>query len=64
MTEPTKRQKSIAWQNKYLTPVLLVVALVLVLAAWAAGSFAGWIMPLVALFCAFGLYKHISSRRS
>jgi uncharacterized membrane protein len=64
VNEPTKRQKAIAWQNKKLTPWVLIAALVLVLAAWWARGFVGWAMPLVALFCAFALYKQLSSRNS
>lgn len=60
MTEPNRRQKAIAWQEKRVTPVILVIALVLVLGVWWASGWSGWIYPLIALLVAFAIFKYFT----
>lgn len=48
MNETTRRQRSVEWQDKYLRPVLLVVAILVVIAVWAAGGIPWWLaVPLL-----------------
>lgn len=48
--DDSRTARSLAWQQRYLVPVLVVVGLVAVAATWAAGGIAWWIaVPVLAL---------------
>ena len=51
--EKSRAERSVDWQNRYLTQILLVVGLLLVAEAWAVGSIPWW--P-AAVLLAFGLF--------
>ena len=50
MTEPNRREQTVAWQEKWITPILVVVAIVAVVAATAAGGIPWWLGAIIAAF--------------
>jgi uncharacterized membrane protein len=57
MTEKpkTRREKSVDWQNRTITPVLLAIGLIVVAASWAVGAIEWWLAVLVLAFGASAL---------
>lgn len=53
--EKTRAERSVEWQNRYLTPILLVVGLVMIAGAWAVGSIPSWLAVVLLAFGAFVL---------
>lgn len=52
MSSTNRRQRSVEWQNRYLTPVFLIAAVLAVALVWAVGAIAWW---LAVLLLAFGV---------
>ncbi len=49
--EKSRAERSVDWQNRYLTPILLVVGLLLIAAVWALGAIPWWLaVALLALW--------------
>ncbi len=64
MSEDRNRaERSVAWQNRYLTPILLVVGLVVVAGSWAVGAIPWWLGVGLLLFGAFALFRLVSDTR-
>lgn len=59
----THAQKSVDWQNRYITPVLLVIGLIVAAASWAAGAISWWLAVVVLVFIAFALVSVIQRNR-
>jgi uncharacterized membrane protein len=59
----TRAQKSVAWQNRYITPILLVIGLIVVAASWAAGAIQWWLALVILVFCAVALVSVIRQNR-
>ena len=59
----TWAQKSVAWQNRYLTPVLVVIALVFAAVSWAAGGISWWVAVVLLVFGAVVLVSVIKRNR-
>ena len=59
----TKRKKMIDWQNRYITPVLLVLGIILVAASWAAGGISWPIAIALIAFVSFALVAEIRKIR-
>jgi len=38
-----RRERAVAWQNKYLTPGLLIIAIVAIALVWAVGGIPWWL---------------------
>lgn len=62
-TNKTRREKSVAWQNRYITPVLLTLGLIAVAASWAAGAIEWWLAIVLLVFVAFGLVMSVQRNR-
>ena len=62
--DESRAERSVAWKSRYITPVLLVVGLVLVAAAWAFGSIPWWLAVIVLVFGVFALVGVISRSRN
>lgn len=50
MTDPNRRERAVAWQDKWITPILLVVAVIVVVAATAAGGIPWWLGVIITAF--------------
>ena len=59
----TRAEKSVELQNRYITPILLVIGLIVVEASWAASAIPWWIAIVVLGFCAFALVSVIQKNR-
>ncbi len=59
----TRAQKSVDWQNRYITPILLVIGLIVVAASWAVGAIPWWLAVVVLGFVAFALVFVIQRNR-
>ena len=61
--EKSRAERSVDWQNRYLTPILLVVGLLLIAGAWAVGATPWWLAVVLLVFGAFALIAVISRNR-
>ena len=61
--EKSRAERSVAWQNRYLTPILLVIGLLLIAGAWAVGSIPWWLAVVLLLFGVFALVGVVSRIR-
>ena len=59
----TRAEKSVDWQNRYITPVLLVIGLIAVAASVVAGAITWWVAIVVMGFGAFALVSVIKRNR-
>ena len=59
----TRVQKSVDWQNRYITPILLVIGLIVVAASWAVGAIQWWYAVVILGFVAFALVSVIQRNR-
>ncbi len=59
----TRREKSVDWQNRYITPILLAIGLIVVAASWAAGAIQWWLAVGVLAFSAAALISVIRRNR-
>jgi fatty acid desaturase len=62
----TRREKSVEWQNRYLTPILVVLALIVLIglvASSAVGSISWWVSVGLLAFGAFTLVSVIRRNR-
>ena len=57
-----KRKDAIDWQNRYITPILLVLGIILVAASWAAGGISWPIAIVVLAFMSVVLVAEIRRR--
>ena len=62
--EESRAGRSVAWQNRYVTPVLLVVGLGLIAGTWAVGAIPWWLAVVLFVFCVFALVGVISKNQS
>jgi len=61
--EKSRAERSVDWQTRYVTPILLVVGLVLIAGAWAVGAIPWWLAVALLAFGAFALVGVISRNR-
>jgi uncharacterized membrane protein YdbT with pleckstrin-like domain len=61
--EKSRAERSVDWQNRYLTPILLVVGLLLIAGAWVVGSIPWWLAVVLLAFGAFALFGVVSRNR-
>ena len=61
--EKSRAERSVTWQNRYLTPVLLVIGLLLIAGSWAVGAIPWWLGVVLLLFGASALIGVISRNR-
>ena len=61
--EKSRAERSVDWQNRYLTPILLVVGLVLIAGAWAVGAITWWLAVVLLAFGAFSFVGVVSRNR-
>jgi hypothetical protein len=61
--EKNRAERSVDWQNRYLTPILLVVGLLLIAGAWAVGAIPWWLAVALLAFGGFTLVGVISRNR-
>ena len=61
--EKSRAERSVDWQNRYLTPILLVVGLCLIAGAWAVGSIPWWLAVVLLVFGVFALVGVVSRNR-
>ena len=59
----TRAEKSVDWQNRFITPVLLVAGLIAVAASWAVGAISWWLAIMVLGFITFSLLSLIRRDR-
>ena len=57
-------ERSVAWQNAYLTPILLIVGMLLIAGSWAVGAISWWLAVILLAFGGVTLAVVISKRRS
>lgn len=51
MSDTSRRQRSVEWQNRYLRPVFLVAAILVIVIVWAVGGIPWWLaVPLLMFF--------------
>jgi len=62
MSEPNRREQAVAWQEKWITPVLVVMAVVVVIAAAAAGGIPWWLGAIIAAFGVLALVSLVRRR--
>jgi uncharacterized membrane protein YdbT with pleckstrin-like domain len=60
----SKAERSVAWQNRYLTPILLVVALVVIAASWAFAAIPWWLGALLVAFGGLTLINQFRNHRT
>ena len=58
--EKSRAERSVDWQNRYLTPILLVVGLLLIAGVWAVGAIPWWLAILLIVFGIFALVGVVS----
>ena len=61
--EKSRAERSVDWQNRYLTPILLVVGLLLIAGVWAVGAIPWWLAILLIVFGIFALVGVVSRNR-
>lgn len=61
--EKSRTERSVAWQNRYITPILLIVGLLLIAGAWAVGSIPWWLAVVLLAFGAFALVGVVRRNR-
>ena len=61
--EKSRAERSVDWQNRYLTPILLVVGLLLIAGAWAVGAIPWWLAVVLLVFGVFVLVGVVSRNR-
>jgi len=61
--EKSRAERSVDWQNRYLTPILLVVGLVLIAGAWVVGAIPWWLAVVLLAFGVFALFGVVSRNR-
>ena len=59
----TRAQKSVDWQNRYITPILLVLGLIIVAVSWAVDAIPWWLAVVVLGFVAYALVSMIQRNR-
>ena len=59
----TRAEKSVEWQNRYITPILLVVGLIVVAASWAVSAIPWWLAIVVLGLNALALVSVIHKNR-
>lgn len=62
--EKNRAERSVDWQNRYLTPILLVVGLLLITGAWAVGAIPWWLAVVLLAFGAFALVGVVNRNRN
>ena len=62
-SEENRAERSVEWQNRYLTPILLVIGLVLIAGAWAVGAIPWWLAMVLLAFGVFALVGVVSRNR-
>ena len=62
MREPNRREQAVAWQQKWITPILVVVAVIAVVAATAAGGVPWWLGVIIAAFGVLTLVSLVRQR--
>ena len=61
--EKSRAARSVAWQNRYLTPILLVIGVLLIGTAWAVGSIPWWLAVVLLAVGVFALVGVVSRNR-
>jgi uncharacterized membrane protein YdbT with pleckstrin-like domain len=61
--EKSRAERSVDWQNRYLTPILLVVGLLLIAGAWAVDAIPWWLAVVLLAFGVFALVSVVSRNR-
>ena len=61
--EKSRAERTVDWQNRYLTPILLVVGLLLIAGVWAVGAIPWWLAILLLVFGIFALVGVVSRNR-
>ena len=61
--EKSRAERSVDWQNRYVTPILLVVGLLLIAGTWAVGSIPWWLAVVLLAFGVFALVGVVSRNR-
>ena len=59
----TRAEKSVEWQNRYITPILLVIGLIVVAASWFVDAIPWWLAIVVLGFSAFALVSLVQKNR-
>jgi Flp pilus assembly protein TadB len=60
----TRRQRSVDWQNRYITPILVGLAFVVIAAVWALGGIPAWMAILLLVFAGASFVMAIRRNRS
>jgi len=50
-----RAQRSVDWQNRYITPGLLIIGLVVIGGSWAVGAIPAWLGIILLVFGALTL---------
>lgn len=61
--EKSRAERSVDWQNRYLTPILLVVGLLLVAGAGAVSAIPWWLAVVLLAFGVFAVVRVVSRNR-
>ncbi len=62
-SEENRAERSVEWQNRYLTPILLVVGLLMIAGAWLVGAIPWWLAAILLPFGGFALVGVVSRNR-
>jgi cation transport ATPase len=60
--DKSRRQQFVDWQNKYITPVLLVIGFIAVAASWGVGAISWGVAVIVLAFITFALVTVIKKK--